>query len=210
MLLVFLSVVAFIASIVLTVILYRKFVSPDSVHKITPGVSGWATFFRFDHLLVENILKALYMFFAFEIAFQCIALIIGVPFGTGHANGRWPIFHVVLRPHHRRGSFGSDPSHRIRVFSAYRSYLEKHHRHSQDDGAGCPSFGSLRYARFTESGNGTGGRSVYGTGGRSIDGAECRSADGGAGLAVPEVWTQQPHWPVLRQVWHEKGVAGIG
>lgn len=87
MLLVFLSVVAFIASIVLTVILYRKFVSPDSVHKITPGVSGWATFFRFDHLLVENILKALYMFFAFEIAFQCIALIIGVPFGPGMRMG---------------------------------------------------------------------------------------------------------------------------
>lgn len=87
MLLVFLSVVAFIASIVLTVILYRKFISSDSVRKITPGVSGWATFFRFDHLLVENILKALYMFFAFEIAFQSIALIIGVPFGPGMRMG---------------------------------------------------------------------------------------------------------------------------
>ena len=97
MVLIFLSVIAFIASIVLTVILYRKFITPDSVRKITPGTSGWATFFRFDHLLVENILKALYMFFAIYTALQGIALLLGFPaLPSVHFDFGWIVMWIFI------------------------------------------------------------------------------------------------------------------
>lgn len=71
-----LAFIAFIAAIVVTVIFYRKFISVDNVYK-TPGVKGdWGPFFRFEHLIIENILKVLYIFTASLIAFECAASII--------------------------------------------------------------------------------------------------------------------------------------
>ena len=76
-----LAFIAFIAAIVVTVIFYRKFISVDNVYK-TPGVKGdWGPFFRFEHLIIENILKVLYIFTASLIAFECDASIITSFFG---------------------------------------------------------------------------------------------------------------------------------
>ena len=76
-----LAFIAFIAAIVVTVIFYRKFISVDNVYK-TPGVKGdWGPFFRFEHLIIENILKVLYIFTASLIAFECAASIITSFFG---------------------------------------------------------------------------------------------------------------------------------
>lgn len=76
-----LAFIAFIAAIVVTVIFYRKFISVDNVYK-TPGIKGdWGPFFRFEHLIIENILKVLYIFTASLIAFECAASIITSFFG---------------------------------------------------------------------------------------------------------------------------------
>lgn len=71
-----LGFIAFVAAIVVTVLLYRKFISTDNIHKV-PGVKhDWGPFFRFEHLIIENILKVLYIFAACLIAFECAASII--------------------------------------------------------------------------------------------------------------------------------------
>lgn len=70
---VLLSVVAFIASIVVAVILYRKYISTRPASS-APGIKrDWGPFFRFESLIIENILKALYIFVAVLIAFECAA-----------------------------------------------------------------------------------------------------------------------------------------
>ena len=71
-----LGFIAFVAAIVVTVLLYRKFIASANVHKL-PGVKhDWGPFFRFEHLIIENILKVLYIFAACLIAFECAASII--------------------------------------------------------------------------------------------------------------------------------------
>lgn len=76
----FLSFIGFIASIVCTVLLYRKFVSTG---KATPlGLKkDWGPFIRFESLLIEKILIVLYLFIALSIAFGCAASIISSLFG---------------------------------------------------------------------------------------------------------------------------------
>ncbi len=66
-----LGFIAFVAAIVVTVLLYRRFVSEG-----TSSVSGkrdWRPFFRFETLLIDKILKALYIFVASLIAFESAA-----------------------------------------------------------------------------------------------------------------------------------------
>lgn len=95
-----LAFIAFIAAIVVTVIFYRKFISVDNVYK-TPGVKGdWGPFFRFEHLIIENILKVLYIFTASLIAFECAASIItsffGFMYDAGAAFGGIILFLILF------------------------------------------------------------------------------------------------------------------
>ncbi len=69
-----LGFIGFVAAIVVTVLLYRKFVSDG-----TPRVSGkrdWRPFFRFETLLIDKILKAFYIFTSCLIAFESVAAIV--------------------------------------------------------------------------------------------------------------------------------------
>lgn len=71
-----LGFIAFVAAIVVTVLFYKKFIAVDNIHK-SPGLKrDWGPFFRFEHLIIENILKVLYIFAACLIAFECAASII--------------------------------------------------------------------------------------------------------------------------------------
>ena len=71
-----LGFIAFVAAIVVTVLFYKKFIAVDNIHKV-PGLKhDWGPFFRFEHLIIENILKVLYIFAACLIAFECAASII--------------------------------------------------------------------------------------------------------------------------------------
>lgn len=82
-----LAFIAFVAAIVVTVIFYRKFISVDNTYK-TPSVKGdWGPFFRFEHLIIENILKVLYIFTASLIAFECAGSIITSLFGIMYDAG---------------------------------------------------------------------------------------------------------------------------
>lgn len=71
-----LSVIAFIAAIVVSAILYSKFISEKKVAGSTSVKRDWKPFFRFESLLIEKILKALYLFTACFIAFEAVANII--------------------------------------------------------------------------------------------------------------------------------------
>lgn len=70
-----LSVIAFIAAIVVTVLLYMKYISEG---KVTTQATkhDWGPFFRFESLIIEKILKVLYLFTTCLIAFEAIASII--------------------------------------------------------------------------------------------------------------------------------------
>lgn len=71
-----LGFIAFVAAIVVTVLFYRKFIAVDNIRKV-PGLKhDWGPFFRFEHLIIENILKVLYIFVACLIAFESAASII--------------------------------------------------------------------------------------------------------------------------------------
>ena len=60
-----LLVIAFIAAIVLAVAGYRKYVDDgDQQHFSLKDSSTWGPFFRFDKLVIDKILKALYLFCA--------------------------------------------------------------------------------------------------------------------------------------------------
>ena len=72
-----LSVIAFIAAIVVTVLLYMKYISEG---KVTTQATkhDWGPFFRFEASsdLFEKILKVLYLFTTCLIAFEAIASVI--------------------------------------------------------------------------------------------------------------------------------------
>lgn len=76
-----LMVIAFIASIVITVFGYRMFVrtSADQRFSITDQTT-WGPFFNFDVLLIEKIMKALYLFSASFTALSSLAVLIGMLF----------------------------------------------------------------------------------------------------------------------------------
>lgn len=71
-----LGFIAFVAAIVVTVLFYKKFIAVDNIHKVSNLKHDWGPFFRFEHLIIENILKVLYIFAACLIAFECAASII--------------------------------------------------------------------------------------------------------------------------------------
>lgn len=71
-----LSIIAFIAAIVVSAILYSKFISEEKVAGSASVKRDWKPFFRFESLLIEKILKALYLFTACFIAFEAVANII--------------------------------------------------------------------------------------------------------------------------------------
>lgn len=71
-----LGFVAFIAAIVVTVILYKKYLK-DPMKVKTPGQKrDWGAFFRFENLIVEKIMQVLYLFTALLIAFDGVANVI--------------------------------------------------------------------------------------------------------------------------------------
>lgn len=84
-----LSVLAFIAAIVVTILLYQKFISEKTPAKTPEGKRDWGPFFRFETLLIEKILKVLYLFLACLIAFEAIAAaissLIGIIYSPGTA-----------------------------------------------------------------------------------------------------------------------------
>ncbi len=79
-----LSILAFIAAIVVTVLLYQKFVSEGKSSKTPEGKRDWGPFFRFESLIIEKILKALYIFTTCLIAFEAIAVVISFLIGAAY------------------------------------------------------------------------------------------------------------------------------
>lgn len=72
-----LLVIAFIAAIVLAVAGYRKYVDDgDQQHFSLKDSSTWGPFFRFDKLVIDKILKALYLFCAIFTAFFFLAIVL--------------------------------------------------------------------------------------------------------------------------------------
>lgn len=69
-----LGFIAFIAAIVVTVLLYKKFVSDGALS--ASQKRDWRPFFRFETLLIDKILKALYIFTASLIAFESVAAMV--------------------------------------------------------------------------------------------------------------------------------------
>lgn len=87
-----LMVLAFIAAIVVTVLLYRKYISSQKPVRVPGSKRDWGPFFRFENLIVEKILQALFIFTACLIAFEAaasiltsIVSIIMVPYAAGGA-----------------------------------------------------------------------------------------------------------------------------
>ncbi len=68
--------IAFIAAVVVTVILYKKYIATDNIYKNPHIKNDWGPFFRFEHLVIENTLKVLYIFTTSLIAFISAAFII--------------------------------------------------------------------------------------------------------------------------------------
>ena len=77
-----LLLVAFIAAIVLTVIIYKRYVgSVSSKLRIDPrDQRTWGPFLNFDTLIIDKVLKALYIFNAIFLAFALCVLAIGMLF----------------------------------------------------------------------------------------------------------------------------------
>ncbi|MGN0076567.1 MAG: DUF4282 domain-containing protein [Parafannyhessea sp.] len=80
-----LMLIAFIAAIVLTVMGYKRFISDKSdMHLSFSDKRSWGPFLRFDVLLIDKILKALYLFNSLMIAFGCLAVVLSsISFGVG-------------------------------------------------------------------------------------------------------------------------------
>ncbi len=76
-----LSFVAFVAAIVVTVLFYRKFIATGKPVKQATGKRDWGPFFRFDSLIIEKLLEALYIFTSAFILFEGAAFIISSFFG---------------------------------------------------------------------------------------------------------------------------------
>ena len=80
-----LILVAFIAAIVLTVMGYKRFISDkNELHLSFKDKESWGPFLRFDILLIDKILKALYIFNALFILFACASVALSsLSFGFG-------------------------------------------------------------------------------------------------------------------------------
>lgn len=69
--------IAFIAAIVLTVMGYKRFVSDkNELHLSFKDKESWGPFLRFDILLIDKILKALYIFCAIFTALFFLAIVL--------------------------------------------------------------------------------------------------------------------------------------
>lgn len=77
--------IAFIAAIVLTVMGYKRFISDkNELHLSFKDKESWGPFLRFDILLIDKILKALYIFSALLVLFGCAAgALSSLSFGFG-------------------------------------------------------------------------------------------------------------------------------
>lgn len=77
--------IALVAAIVLTVMGYKRFVSDkNELHLSYKDKKSWGPFLRFDILLIDKILKALYMFNALLVLFGCAAgALSSISFGFG-------------------------------------------------------------------------------------------------------------------------------
>lgn len=74
--------VSFIASIVLTVMIYKRYIHDGSAPRFKPqDKATWGPFLRFDTLIIDKILKALYLFNAIFVALLIISLTISSLFG---------------------------------------------------------------------------------------------------------------------------------
>ena len=74
-----LMLVAFIASIVLTVIGYKRFVgSTTSLRVDLRDQRTWGPFLNFDTLIIDKVLKALYMFNAIFTALEAVVVVISL------------------------------------------------------------------------------------------------------------------------------------
>lgn len=97
-----LLVIAFIAAIVLTVIVYREYISGYGSKTVSfKDKSTWGPFFRFETFLVDKVLKALYIFAAiFTATAACAGVIIAIiaAAGVGSYNGSYGIaaFFTIL------------------------------------------------------------------------------------------------------------------
>lgn len=91
-----LGFIAFIAAIVVTVLFYKKYVAVDNIHEIPGFKHDWGPFFRFEHLIIENILKVLYIFTASLILFECAALIISSLFSIMYDPGATLVGIIVI------------------------------------------------------------------------------------------------------------------
>ena len=82
-----LLLVAFVAAIVITVIVYRKYVRVPGQQLVKLSDKGtWTPFLRFDTLLIERILKVLYIFNLVFIPLSCLAVALSA-FGAGFGAG---------------------------------------------------------------------------------------------------------------------------
>ena len=72
-----LVVIGFIAAIVLAVVVYRKYASDGNEQPLSfKDKSTWGPFLRFDKLVIDKILRALYIFCAIFTAFFFLALVL--------------------------------------------------------------------------------------------------------------------------------------
>ncbi|MGO5268241.1 zinc-ribbon domain-containing protein [Parafannyhessea umbonata] len=80
-----LILVAFIAAIVLTVMGYKRFISDkNELHLSFKDKKSWGPFLRFDILLIDKILKVLYIFNALFVLFACASVALSsLSFGFG-------------------------------------------------------------------------------------------------------------------------------
>lgn len=69
--------IGFIAAIVLAVVVYRKYASDGNEQPLSlKDKSTWGPFLRFDKLVIDKILRALYIFCAIFTAFFFLALVL--------------------------------------------------------------------------------------------------------------------------------------
>jgi hypothetical protein len=92
-----LMLIAFIAAIVLTVMGYKRYISDKSdMHLSLSDKRSWGPFLRFDVLLIDKILKALYLFNTLMIAFGCLAVVLSsISFGVGAFLGTLVVMAIV-------------------------------------------------------------------------------------------------------------------
>ena len=95
-----LSIVAFIASIVCTVIVYKKYVSTaDAYSRVNRDKQETLrSFLRFDTLIIEKILKAFYLFGAISTVFFALAFLISSLFVSAGAFGGTLIAVIIIVP----------------------------------------------------------------------------------------------------------------